>query len=442
MHVSFRVAAASSIAVLLSTGLATGSVHAALPHDNPVSTNAADFTPQVVATQSVPKPYVDAITAEGATTYAGGRFDRVAKGTASVARSNIVAFSTTDGTIRPGFSPVLDGQVRALENAADGGVYVGGDFKNVNGTRRGGLVKLTAAGAIDTTFKPPFAGGIVHDVELVNGHLVVGGAAGRKLMSLNPTTGADDGWISQSITGRVCLATGECSWGTTAVYDFAVENNRLVAVGNFTEVNGQPRSKFFMLNLGASSSLNPWYYQSFRKPCATNATRRIANLQGVDWDPTGQYFNVAATGQIPEYRSEIWHEGDGAQSDSTVCDALGRFAYSDASKAVWINYTGGDSMWRVADTGSTVYVQGHFQWVDNPDGFASQCPAGDNCSRRSGIAAINPTTGRAYADWHPAVPTSKGGKAFEVTPDGLWVGSNSPRFGGENHYGIAFAPTR
>jgi hypothetical protein len=42
--------------------------------------------------------------------------------------------------------------------------------------------------------------------------------------------------------------------------------------------------------------------------------------------------------------------------------------------------------------------------------------------------------------WNPRKPAQMGGKAFLVTPGGLWVGSDSERFNGELHRGIAFAP--
>jgi hypothetical protein len=428
----------------MSAGMAQGAER----HDRVVSENAADYTPQLVGTTAVPRPRVDAISASSATTYAGGLFERVSHGGQTVARHNLVAFDTQSGSIRSAFAPVFDRQIRTVEHAADGGVYVGGDFTSVNGVARRGLVKLTTSGAIDTSFRPPFKGGLVYDIELVGGHLVVAGSAGKKLMSLNPTTGADDGFINRSIAGRVCLSTGECSWGTTAVYDFAVDPaaSRLVAVGNFTTVDGQARSKFFMLRLGqAGASLDPWYYPGFAKRCATEHPRRIAYLQGIDFDPTGSAFTVAATGQITENKSDIWYHrlGNNNRANTTVCDAIGRFNVSDPTKPAWINYTGGDSMWRVADTGSAVYVQGHFKWVDNPDGYASlgigDRTSGAPAQRRAGIAAINPQTGLALP-WNPAVPTRIGGKALEATAAGLWVGSDSSKFGAETHRGIAFAP--
>ncbi len=64
---------------------------------------------------------------------------------------------------------------------------------------------------------------------------------------------------------------------------------------------------------------------------------------------------MAATGQIPR-------PGD---LFDTVCDGVGRFAMDNDDAPQWINYTGGDSVWAVSDTGSAVYTQGHFQWLDN-----------------------------------------------------------------------------
>jgi hypothetical protein len=418
-----------------------------------VRENPADYTPQVVPTTAVARPSVDGIASGSTTTYAGGTFDEVANsssnGGATYSVSNIVAFNTDTGVINTAFHPQLNNVVHDVANAADGDVYVGGEFTTVNGTTTGTLAKLNPDGTVDTNFHAPWTKGTVYDVDLVNiggtSHVIVAGSFSRKLISLNPTSGKDDGLITESITGQVCLpGTTTCSWGGTSVYDAAVAGGHLVAVGNFTTVNGASRSKFFMLDVGATtSSLNPWYYQSFAKPCSSTAARRIANLQGVDWNPTGTAFDVAATGQIPKSKSEVWHAGQGAQSGATVCDGIGRFSYADASKAQWINYTGGDSMWEVADTGDAVYVQGHFKWVDNADGYAS-VGVGDKINgtppaRRSGIAAIDPTSGRAL-NWSPAIPTRSGGRGLEVTSKGLWVGTDAAQFGGEPHYGIGLAP--
>jgi len=435
--------------------LLPAAAYASIPHSGVVSKTAVAYTPQLVPTTAVPKPEVNGIAVSDASglTYAGGKFDKVTGSTQGF--GNLVSFTTATGAVRDAFHPQFNNTVRDVEDAPDGGVYVGGDFSSVDGVTGPRLVKFKADGTRDTAFKPTLIKGIVNDVDLYKGHLLVAGAFARHLVSLNPTTGADDGYINATFAGAAKNTNGtQTSWGVAGtVYDVAAsttpQGDRLIAVGNFTSVNGVSRSKFAMLDL-PGGALNTWYYNAFATPCATDAPRRIANLQGVDWSPDGTFFDVAATGQIPELTSQVWHHAPAGQvapdqPTATVCDGFGRFALDTPSKAQWINYTGGDSVWEVADTGAAVYVQGHFKWVDNADGYASQGigdkKAGTPAARRSGIAAINPDTGYAHA-WNPAVPTKTGGRALEVTPQGLWVGSDSAKFGADDHYGLAFAPLR
>ncbi len=421
-------------------------------HPSTVKTTAVAGMPRVVSTTAVPRPHVDAISVAGPRTYAGGLFESVSQGaSSSYRRTNIVAFDTVSGAVSTTFNPVFDDQIWAIE-ATSTAVYVGGEFKTVNGTARPGLVKLDpTTGTIDSTFKPGAIKGRVNDIELVTPaggvpHLFVANNQGNRLYSLNPTTGANDNYLKMSVTTPVCTETA-CSWGAVSVYDFAVDpaGRHLVATGNFKSVNGQARTKFFMLDLAATSStLSTWYYPGFAKNCATDHPRRIANLQGVDWSPNGDAFSIAATGQIPERQADIWYQrlGDRNRANTSVCDAVGRFRLADPTKPQWINYTGGDSVWDVADTGAAVYAQGHFKWMDNPDGYASigigDKTSGAPAAQRAGIAAINPATGLALS-WNPGVKGRIGGKAFFVTSTGLWIGNDSTRYGKSQGYGIYFA---
>ena len=263
-----------------------------------VKQNAADYTPQLVPTTAVPRPSVDGIASGPITTYAGGHFDRVTGTSGAV--TNIVAFDTNTGAIKTAFGPTLNNVVRDVAYAPDtGGVYVGGDFTTVNGVSASTLVKLNPNGTV--AWKAPWTRGIVQDVDLVSvggaPHLIVAGSFTKKLVSLNPSTGKDDGLINQSITGEACLSDGTCSWGSTAVYEVAVANGHLVAVGNFAA----PRAKFFMLDYnGNAFVLSNWYYNSFAKPCITTATRRIANLQGVDWSPRRAVLQRRGHGPDPQ----------------------------------------------------------------------------------------------------------------------------------------------
>ncbi len=92
------------------------------------------------------------------------------------------------------------------------------------------------------------------------------------------------------------------------------------------------------------------------QPCSSNTAQRQADLSDVDFSPDGTYVVVSSTGSVPRLPSEI---------GETVCDAVARFDVDHRSpdRPVWINYTGGDTVWSVAATGSAVYAQGHFEYL-------------------------------------------------------------------------------
>jgi hypothetical protein len=227
------------------------------------------------------------------------------------------------------------------------------------------------------------------------------------------------------------------AWGNVAIYQIAISpaGDKLIATGNFRTVNGQPRTRMFVANLGATSAtLDDWYYPGFEKACATDQPRRVAYLQGVDFAPDGSYFVVAATGFHALETADIWPTGTAQYH--TVCDAVARFDLDDDQAPVWINYTGGDSLFAVAATGAAVYTQGHNRWMNNPFG---QDSAGPGAVNRRGLAAVDSATG-ALLNWNPNKPAQIGGTSFLVTPQGLWVGSDSIRWNGEPRRGIGFAP--
>jgi outer membrane protein assembly factor BamB len=413
----------------MATALTTANAGAALRQTGVVLENAADQTPQLVSAASGARPRVNSLARAGPTVFAGGLFERVvqADGTA-LDRANLMAFDAATGLVRRAFAPRFNGQVWAVETGPDGrSVFVGGAFTAVNDRPHVGLVKLdSTTGKIDRAFQPFFAVGSIYEIDFRDGRLVVGGDAGRKLMALNPRTGADTGYIDLGITSAL---PGTSSG--VAVNRFAVNpaGTKLVATGNFQRVSGKPRTRLFVANLrAASAKLDSWYYPGFALPCTSTNPAHIAYLQGVDFSPDGDYFVVTATGAVVRRA---------ADKGRALCDGAARFELDDPSRPVWINYTGGDSVWSVAVTGAAVYVMGHFRWLDNPVWHAGQDGGGP--APRFGIGAIGPRTGRALA-WNPRSPAAIGGKDFLVSPHGVWAGSDSATFNGEPHVGIAFMP--
>ena len=429
-------ASALGVALVVVSG---GVAHSQAQQASVVLENPADYTPVLVPTSTVDRPRVDAIAQLGSTMYAGGVFTQVKEaGGATFNRKNMMAFDAATGAISQSFATPVSGNVLAVE-AGNGSLYVGGTFGNIGGVVRGGVAKINpVTGAVDTAFNARLSGR-VNDLLLLgsgaDAKLLVAGEIPGQLIALNPNTGANTGYINLSIADPIPGASEPLS-----VHRIAIDpaSQKLVATGNFRTVSGQARSRVFVadLNVGGAS-LNAWYYPGFAKSCSSTQSNRIAYIWGVDFSPDGQFFSVAATGQIPATKADIWPTG--SSTYHTVCDGAGRFSMANDKKPVWVNYTGGDTIWDVVDTGAAVYVQGHFQWLDNPQGWASRCPDGQVCASRKGIGAIDPVTGKALP-WNPRKAAQRGGKDMLATSTGLWVASDSARFNGEPRLGIAFAP--
>jgi hypothetical protein len=416
---------------LLSAGwaLAAPAEAGSIAHPGVVSDNPVNVTPNVVDGGGVDHTAIYAFRQVGTTMYAGGSFAQVANAgsmTASYTRSNIMAFNATTGAMTT-FAPVVNGPVWAIESSGSS-VYVAGGFTRVDGVARRGVAKLdvsinattnVATWTVDQSFNAHLAGGRVEDMHLVNGRLFIGGNFPKRLMAIDPGTGADTGFVDVAIAGTVADNAGP-----TDVYRFAVNpaGTRLVAVGNFTTVAGQPRARAFMLTLGTTSAtLNPWYYQPLTNAC--RAVKLPAQLRGVDFSPDGSYFVIVATGYIPQV---------GGQGRD-ICDAAARFEtnLSAPSRPTWINYTNGDTLHSVVVTGAAIYVQGHNRWLETR-------PGSNTYVERVGIGALS--ADGALQDWNPGKTRGIGGKVLYATSAGLWVGSDGARFAGEYRDNIAFCP--
>lgn len=413
-----------SVALMtLAVGLVMQPAVADTPHPAVVIENPVNYTPSLVPVDGQPKPIVDAMAVSGDTVFAGGRFTQIEHAGQVYNRTNVVMFNADTGAISP-VNLDANNRVWAMTTIGDW-VYIGGQFTSIGGTNKRSIVRVNArTGQIDPGFTSAVRGR-VNVLAASNGRLYAGGSFGRRLIALDPVTGKDTGFFDLEISDPIPRA-----WGRVSVIGMAInpQGTKLVATGNFRQVAGQSRTRLFVADLtGSKATLDPWYYPRFASSCSSDHPRRIAYLQGVDFAPDGTWFAVAATGQISR-------DGD---KNKTVCDAVGRFDLDDPTKPQWINYTGGDSVWSVSVTGAAVYAQGHFQWLDNPDGWASR--DGGGAARRLGIGAIHPDTGLALP-WNPPKRASIGGRALVATPTGLWVGSDSRRFNTEARHGIAFVP--
>lgn len=355
----------------------------------------------------------------------GGSFSAVERNGQQVSRSGIVAFDATTGVINTGFHPQLNGDVEALlPGPVDGTVYVGGSFTTVDGAARPRLVLLRVAdGSRVTTFDgATIPTGTVKDIERVGGRLFVAGTftqvsgiSHRGLVALDATTGDVDPYVGLSFTGHHNYdGTGAIGGVGPAELAISPDGSTMVAIGNFTDVSGASRDQVAMIDLGASASTvrANWNTNRYTPPC--DAELYDSYIRDVDFSPDGSYFAIVAVGD---------------RSEGTLCDTLTRWETTATGADVqptWILDSGGDTLSAVAVTTGAIYVGGHQRWLNNPDGADF---AGPGAVPRPGLGAVDPVAGLPL-EWNPGRnPRGIGVSALHVTPEGLWVGSDTDWIG-------------
>ena len=177
------------------------------------STNPQNNTPKVLDGR------VQAIQRIGDTVVVGGTFTQVqeaAPNSPILPRTGLFAFNASTGAVSTTFNPQLAAKagsvpgVDAVVVAADGqSVYVGGDFRTVNGS---GPARLQALKLSDGTRLSSFANAAfnsrVFDLKLVGDRLyaagsfkTVGGVERKGLATLDATTGALTTAVTVPFTG-------------------------------------------------------------------------------------------------------------------------------------------------------------------------------------------------------------------------------------------------
>jgi hypothetical protein len=151
--------------------------------------------------------------------------------------------------------PSVNGKVYAILPDTTGGIFIGGDFTQVDGVKRSRLAHLLKDGSVDLTWNPS-VNGIVRSLVFFLGSpksLVVGGdftaingQTRNHLASLN-----SDGTVSNwdpNVDGNIYVLLVGGPGGS----------NVLFVGGEFTNVSGQPRNNLAYINNGGNvMSFNP-----------------------------------------------------------------------------------------------------------------------------------------------------------------------------------------
>ncbi|MFC5175189.1 malectin domain-containing carbohydrate-binding protein [Nocardioides taihuensis] len=431
--------AVSAVAALVAAGLpATQADAVNVDQGNRiVSANPADWTPHVM------NGSVNAMTQVGNKIIAAGTFTSVSPaGTFSntgddLVRNRIFAFDATTGAIDTSFNPNLGGAATSLDT--DGtSIYVGGSFGSVGGNsaiKR--VVKLTASGAVVPGFNAvPNKG--VNDLAVRGSRVYVGGSftsiksgtvtsARGAFAALDSTTGATLASVNIPFTGKYDPDNG--GGGTTNItrFDVSADGSRVAAVGNFALVGGLPRVQLAVLDTsGPTATVAPWATNRYDRAHNSCAGVFDTFMRDIDFSPDGSYFVASSTGAFA-----------GGAGSGTLCDTVTRWETdSTGNDPTWSDYTGGDTTYGVAVTGGVIYVGGHMRWENNP--FQGD-QAGPGAVPREGIAALDPVNGLPLS-WNPGRTRGVGAQALLATDQGLWVGSDTKKIGGETHGRVAFMP--
>jgi hypothetical protein len=392
-----------------------------------VSEDPVDWTPHVLDGR------VYALARVGNRMVVGGSFSKVRQAESGeiLTRRNLFAFDVSSGAVATDFVPDPDGSVGALAPAPDGSsVFVGGHFRQVGGSPAKSLAKLdTLTGGLSPDFRVAVAGK-VEDIAVHDSRLFVAGS----LSSVNGTTRSGLAAVD-TVTGaldpNLDIPFSEPRDGTLAVtrIDVTPDGSRLVALGGFGRAAGQERHQIAVLDVGATPArLADWHTDRYQVKCSDAFPNTY--MRDVDISPDGSFFVVVTTG---------------ARAKPTLCDTAARWEIDSAGsdlEPTWVAYTGGDTLTGVGVTEAAVYVGGHPRWMNNyyNNGTGKDATPGPGAVPRSGIAALDPANGLPLS-WNPGrIPRGLGVFAFLPTPEGLWVGSDTDRIGGELRPRLAMLP--
>jgi PKD repeat protein len=385
-------------------------------------------TSPVPWTPNVQDGYVSAFAEMGDTIIVGGNFTgvRAPGSSTTITRRHLFAFQRSTGAISTVFVPTVNSEVTAIEPTGDGRtVWIAGGFTTLNGQSTSRLAKVdVTTGQKVTSFAPPSLNGRVHDIQLRGGRLfvegrftTVGGQPHTLVAAVDPTTGALDPAVKATFAAPR-------RGGALQAYatDVTPDGSRMVVVGNFTTVNGQGRYQIAMLDLTTNPvSVADWSTNRYGDGCSQSFD---TYMRDVDISPDGSHFVVVTTG---------------AYNTTYLCDVAARWETSATGsdlEPTWTNYSGGDTLTRVAVTNSAVYVGGHQRWMNNR--YAGDQP-GSGAVPREGLAALDPRSG-ATLSWNPGRVRAVGVYGFLATSSGLWIGSDTSTIAGQTRGRFALMP--
>jgi hypothetical protein len=393
MRVAPRLVALVAGGLMPVAGLAAPSAYAGQSIPGLVSDHASDLTPSVpggycyaTADQNLCRRVL-VVKKVGDWIYVGGIISTVTDRITGVTKSgyhNIFRFSSTTHKVDTSWKPQFyttsqtgaykESAVTGIATDGAGTLYVAGSFSmTAPAPGAAGVVRrgVAAINASDGSLKPFNAkicsgggGCVVNDVQYVNGTVWLGGrfthAGGGAVTALafvNASTGLLTG-AQLSVSGVVTPNVA------TKVARIAVnpQQSQAVMIGNFSTVGGTTHKEVAVLNVTGTggATINSWNDPTnLNASNSTNCSSKDTWARGVDWDPTGTFFDIAASGA---------GGFDAFGAHGALCDAFSRFksdGNANTPHPLIVNVTGFDSLFTVVDTGTVAYTGGHNKYLDH-----------------------------------------------------------------------------
>ncbi len=317
---------------------------------------AAGTQATAVSSRARPAPTfngaVHTIAHRGSIVYVGGEFTSATAGGRTHRRLRLAAFDSRSGALL-NWAPPADATVRALVATADG-IYAAGDFHEVGGRDRDGLVRLHPSTGSVGSFRHSVTG-TPYALSTGNGRLYLGGSIT-----------AVDGQRRANLAAFV-LSTGalDTRWRPAAddtVHALAAYGPRVFVGGGFHTVAGVRGTLRLAAVNGASGVVDPAFLP-----------RVPAEVRAIAVDGTGVKVATAGVG--------------------------GRaISYSFARAVRWQRVFDGDAT-AIATADGMTYVGGHFDsaCLTSKNGAHGVCT--DGSSPRFKLAAV--TGAGVLASWAP-----------------------------------------
>jgi len=352
----------------------------------------------------------------------------------------LASYNMDTGLVDTGFRPTFDRGIVEIEATPDGSkLFVVGRFNSVNGVTRRKVVALNPnTGAVITSFTAN-ADSRVESVEASNTTVYIGGdftmvngTPRQTLAAVNATTGQ----VLSSFVNNISGGIGVDGRLTVQALTLTHDESKLLVVHTGRQINGQDRYGVGLIDT-QTNQLLPWRSTLWQDNLAFvgGVQRIVAGAIA----PNDEYFVVSS--------------GSGGDrppiSDTAIAFPI---EGGDGVEPLWISRCF-DSVYSVAISEVAVYVGGHMNFIESPtapdpwpglddvgygwgQGIAGY-GLGDDIVTREHIAALDPATGKSL-EWNPGSNSQYGNQAMLVTPRGLITGGDGNLQGGQTVGRVAF----